>query len=80
MMVYTHIKWFSKVVNVGTTRSVTKDDKRWVQRFDSCKKALAELREAVALSEERPLSKLDELVLSYENDLSLFCHIEQGVL
>ena len=32
----------------------------WIQRFDSYSKALNELREAVALSEERPLSKLEE--------------------
>ncbi len=37
-----------------------KNDIRWIQRFDSYTKALSDLREAVELSEERELSKLEE--------------------
>lgn len=36
------------------------EDVRWQQRFNNYTKALAQLREAVALSQQRPLSKLEE--------------------
>ncbi|OQY31717.1 MAG: hypothetical protein B6241_13220 [Spirochaetaceae bacterium 4572_59] len=56
---------------------MTKDDIRWVQRFDSYKKAFAELGEAVALSEERPLSKLEEQgmiqVFEFTHELAWKC-------
>lgn len=35
-------------------------DIRWQQRFSNYKKALTQLREAVGLSQERPLSKLEK--------------------
>ena len=43
-------------------------DIRWKQRFASYKKALAALESAVALSEERPLSDLEQqgLIQSFE--------------
>lgn len=36
-----------------------KQDIRWQQRFENYQKALAELRESVALARTRPLSKLE---------------------
>jgi len=36
------------------------EDIRWQQRFNNFTKALAQLGEAVALAQERPLSKLEE--------------------
>ena len=43
-------------------------DVRWIQRFSHFTKALSQLREAVALAQERPLSKLEEqgLIQAYE--------------
>ncbi len=43
-------------------------DIRWKQRFDNYTKALQNLSEAVALSKERPLSKLEQqgLIQSFE--------------
>jgi len=43
-------------------------DIRWVQRFNHYIKALSQLREAVHLSQERPLSKLEEqgLIQAFE--------------
>ena len=43
-------------------------DIRWVQRFNHYKKALSQLREAVQLSQERPLSTLEEqgLIQAFE--------------
>lgn len=35
-------------------------DTRWIQRFDSFSKALAQLQDADALSKTRPLSRLEE--------------------
>ncbi len=35
-------------------------DIRWIQRFDNFKRALATLRRAVDLSEQRPLSELEQ--------------------
>lgn len=35
-------------------------DIRWQQRFNSYKKALAQLKEAVVLSQQRPLSRLEK--------------------
>ncbi len=35
-------------------------DIRWQQRFNNYTKALAQLREAVALAQQRPLSKLEQ--------------------
>ncbi len=37
-------------------------DIRWIQRFSNYNKALATLSEAVALNEERTLSKLEKKV------------------
>lgn len=37
-----------------------KPDIRWQQRFDNYQKALVQLRQAVELSQTRPLSKLEE--------------------
>jgi nucleotidyltransferase substrate binding protein (TIGR01987 family) len=36
------------------------EDIRWIQRFNHFIKALSQLKEAVALAQERPLSKLEE--------------------
>ncbi len=43
-------------------------DIRWIQRFNHYLKALSQLREAVHLSQERPLSKLEEqgLIQAFE--------------
>lgn len=43
-------------------------DIRWVQRFNHYMKALSQLREAVRLSQERPLSTLEEqgLIQAFE--------------
>lgn len=43
-------------------------DIRWMQRFNHYKKALSQLREAVQLSQERSLSKLEEqgLIQAFE--------------
>ena len=43
-------------------------DIRWIQRFNHFTKALAQLQEAVALSQQRPLSKLEEqgLIKAFE--------------
>ncbi|GAB4447463.1 MAG: nucleotidyltransferase substrate binding protein [Anaerolineales bacterium] len=47
---------------------MTKQDIRWVQRFNHFVKALGQLREAVELAQERPLSKLEEqgLIQAFE--------------
>ncbi|HNT87839.1 MAG TPA: nucleotidyltransferase substrate binding protein [Candidatus Hydrogenedentes bacterium] len=44
------------------------EDIRWIQRFNNFIKALSQLRDAVALAEERPLSKLEEqgLIQAFE--------------
>lgn len=46
----------------------TTEDIRWIQRFNHFVKALSQLREAVELSNQRPLSKLEEqgLVQAFE--------------
>ena len=46
----------------------TTEDIRWIQRFNHFVKALSQLREAVELSKQRPLSKLEEqgLVQAFE--------------
>lgn len=43
-------------------------DIRWVQRFNHLRKALSQLQEAVQLSQNRPLSKLEEqgLIQAFE--------------
>lgn len=43
-------------------------DLRWIQRFGSFQKALAQLREAVALAAKRPLSNLEQqgLIKAFE--------------
>jgi nucleotidyltransferase substrate binding protein (TIGR01987 family) len=43
-------------------------DIRWIQRFNHFTKALSQLGEAVALAQERPLSKLEEqgLIQAFE--------------
>ena len=43
-------------------------DISWIQRFNHYLKALSQLREAVYLSQERPLSKLEEqgLIQAFE--------------
>jgi len=45
-----------------------KEDIRWIQRFSNLKKALSNLDEAVKLSEERELTKLEKqgLIQSFE--------------
>ena len=45
-----------------------KEDIRWIQRFSNLKKALSNLDEAVELSEERELTKLEKqgLIQSFE--------------
>lgn len=47
---------------------MTTQDIRWIQRFNNFSKALAQLKEAVELSEQRPLSKLEEqgLIQAFE--------------
>lgn len=47
---------------------MSKQDIRWRQRFCHFDKALAQLREAVELAQQRPLSKLEEqgLIHSFE--------------
>jgi nucleotidyltransferase substrate binding protein (TIGR01987 family) len=43
-------------------------DIRWIQRFNHFKKAFSQLKEAVELSEQRPLSKLEQqgLIQAFE--------------
>ena len=43
-------------------------DIRWIQRFNNFIKALSQLREAAALAQQRPLSKLEEqgLIKAFE--------------
>jgi nucleotidyltransferase substrate binding protein (TIGR01987 family) len=43
-------------------------DIRWIQRFNHFNKALSQLKEAVALAQKRPLSKLEEqgLIQAFE--------------
>jgi nucleotidyltransferase substrate binding protein (TIGR01987 family) len=43
-------------------------DIRWIQRFSHFKKALAQLKEATALAQKRPLSRLEEqgLIQAFE--------------
>ena len=47
---------------------MTTQDIRWIQRFSHFTKALSQLREAVALAQERPLSRLEEqgLIQAFE--------------
>jgi len=47
---------------------MAKKDIRWIQRFNHFMKALGQLREAVELAQERPLSKLEEqgLIQAFE--------------
>lgn len=47
---------------------MTKQDIRWIQRFNHFAKALGQLREAVELAQERPLSKLEDqgLIQAFE--------------
>jgi len=47
---------------------MTTQDVRWIQRFNHFNKALSQLKEAVALAEKRPLSKLEEqgLIQAFE--------------
>lgn len=57
--------------NVGKEErrySMSRQDVRWVQRFQHFLKALSQLREAVALAQQRPLSKLEEqgLIRAFE--------------
>lgn len=44
------------------------EDIRWIQRFHNYRKALARLTEAILLSEERPLSELEQqgLIKAFE--------------
>jgi len=44
------------------------EDVRWIQRFNHFLKALAQLREAVELAQQRQLSKLEEqgLIQAFE--------------
>ncbi len=43
-------------------------DVRWIQRFNNFNKALSQLREAIVLAQQRPLSKLEEqgLIQAFE--------------
>lgn len=43
-------------------------DIRWIQRFNNFNKALSQLREAIQLAQQRPLTKLEEqgLIQSFE--------------
>jgi len=47
---------------------MTVKDIRWIQRFSNFRKALDQLSEAIALSEQRPLTKLEEqgLIQAFE--------------
>lgn len=47
---------------------MTTEDIRWIQRFNHFTKALAQLRDAVTLAQQRPLSKLEEqgLIQAFE--------------
>jgi nucleotidyltransferase substrate binding protein (TIGR01987 family) len=47
---------------------MTTQDIRWIQRFNHFSKALSRLKEAVALAQKRPLSKLEEqeLIQAFE--------------
>jgi nucleotidyltransferase substrate binding protein (TIGR01987 family) len=47
---------------------MTTQDIRWIQRFSHFTKALSQLREAIALAQEGPLSKLEEqgLIQAFE--------------
>ena len=47
---------------------MTTQDIRWIQRFNHFVKALLQLKEAVVLAQERPLSKLEEqgLIQAFE--------------
>ncbi len=47
---------------------MTIQDVRWIQRFNHFTKALSQLREAVELARQRPLSKLEEqgLIQAFE--------------
>lgn len=67
---------------------MNKQDVRWIQRFNNYTKALSQLSDAVALAEERKLTKLEEqgLIQSFEythelawNTLKDFLE-ERGVL
>ena len=53
-----------------------KEDIRWIQRFSNLKKALSNLDEAVKLSEERELTKLEKqgLIQSFEYTYELAWH------
>ena len=57
-------------------------DIRWIQRFSNYNKALATLSEAVALNEERTLSKLEKkgLIQSFEYTHELAWKIMQDFL
>jgi nucleotidyltransferase substrate binding protein (TIGR01987 family) len=48
--------------------SMTTQDIRWIQRFNHFTKAFSQLREAVELARQRPLSKLEEqgLIQAFE--------------
>jgi len=67
----------SKTANTGGNQVLSRNtgaknmsvqDIRWVQRFNHFKKAYAQLKEAVDLSEQRKLSKLEEqgLIQAFE--------------
>lgn len=47
---------------------MTQQDIRWIQRFNHFNKALSQLREAVTLAQQRPLSRLEEqgLIQAFE--------------
>ncbi len=47
---------------------MSNQDIRWIQRFNHFLKALSQLKEAVALAQQRPLSKLEEqgLIQAFE--------------
>jgi hypothetical protein len=47
---------------------MTAQDIRWIQRFNHFNKALSQLKEAIALAQKRPLSKLEEqgLIQAFE--------------
>jgi len=53
---------------------MTAPDIRWIQRLNHFSKALSQLKEAVALAQKRPLSKLEEQGLiqafEYTNELT----------
>jgi nucleotidyltransferase substrate binding protein (TIGR01987 family) len=52
---------------------MSSEDIRWIQRFNNFKKALAQLAKAVELSNERPLSELEEqgLIQAFEYNYEL---------